>query len=142
MSITAMWDEDATPHEVTSLEALETLLSRAEADAEAIGLPLCVELLTGPSGARTAHLAVCVGAPRVPVVWGVPRKEEHTSTNGTDAEQPYFACLYGGSHSELPAWSLIPAETALEAARRFFASDGQRPDNVTWDTETAAHSAV
>lgn len=135
MSVTAMWDRDATPHEVASIEALDQLLNDARADAESIGMPVCVEVLTGPAGARTAHLAVCVGADAVPVVWGIPRKEEYTSSNASTAEQPYFACLYGGSYTELPAWSLIPTEQAQEAAHRFFTTGGTRPDNVTWDTE-------
>jgi hypothetical protein len=52
-------------------------------------------------------------------------------TQDTEPELEFF---YGGQESYAPAWSLVPAEQAREAARQFLASSGQRPAAITWRT--------
>ena len=80
-----------------------------------------------------------VGADQSPVSWFDPAQHEHTSVGPRQVQQPeeryFFEFYFGGQESYATESSLVPQEEAREAARRFLASGGQRPDNVTWRTE-------
>jgi hypothetical protein len=81
------------------------------------------------------------GAKETPLYWIEPDGTEYTSTGPSADDEPEFEYSYGGQESYAPAWSLIPADQAREAARQFLATGGQRPGNITWQPPAETASA-
>lgn len=137
------WDEEER-RTVETTEALDTLLDELDAESREQPLPYAVTVWTGPhaDGDHGYALTFVVGTTTSPVQWSAPGPPySRASWNGGTDEEPYFVANYGGQWSELDAWMPVPIRDAREAARRFFASGGQCPDNLTWHPE-GAHSAA
>lgn len=132
------------PRVVATVADLDALLDELDAESREQVLPYAVSLWTGPhsDGDAGYALTLVVGTTTSPVQWTAPRPPySRASWNGGRDDEPYFPANYGGERSELEAWMPVSTADAREAARRFFASGGQCPDNLRWHTE-GAHSAA
>ena len=87
-----------------------------------------------PGDGPLPELCLTVGTGQSPVFWDEPGQPELLSQGTAQDAEPELEFFYGGQESYAPAWSLIPAEQAREAARQFIVSDGKRPANITWRT--------
>lgn len=128
-------------------ELIDSIHTAADTDC-----PSAVQLYAGDRYPENAHwkaetwvpedpgdgpqpvLFFTAGAKETPVYWIGPDGTEHTSTGTTQADEPELEYLYGGQESYAPAWSLIPAGQAREAARQFLKDHGKRPLGITWHT--------
>lgn len=137
------WDVEEE-RDVGTVAELDALLDELDAASRARPLPYAVTIWTGPDddGRDGPSLTLVVGTDTSPVDWTTPDPPYgRASWNGGTDDEPYFVANYGGQWSELDAWMPIPIADAREAARRFFTSGGQCPDNLTWHPE-GAHSAA
>lgn len=137
------WDRHG-PTGVDTVEELDALLDRLDAESREQPLLYAVSLWTGPRQPDDKGLALTlvVGAETSPVEWTSPEPPYgRASWNGGTDEDPPFVASYGGQWSELDAWMPVPIADAREAARRFFTNGGQCPDNLRWHPE-GAHSAA
>lgn len=155
-----MWQYiyDARHHSqhIDTPASLDALLDRLHQQARTDHYPNAIHIYAGNRYPERAHaendrwipddpgdgpqpeLILVIGADDTPVSWYDPTGREHTGQGPRHVQQPepreFFEFFYGGQESYAPESSLIPATQAREAARRFMASGGQRPDNITWQT--------
>jgi hypothetical protein len=140
---------DQQQHIITA-EELDALIDRLHSQATADHYPQHVLIYPGDRYPEAAHgeadrripddpgdgprpeLVFTIGADHSPVYWYEPDGREHTSQGPAEGDEPEFEYFCGGQQSYAPAWSLIPAAQAREAARQFVTSGGQRPGNITW----------
>lgn len=137
------WDEEER-RTVETVEALDALLDELDAESREQPLPYAVTVWTGrgANGDKGYALTFAVGTETSPVQWTAPGPPySRASWNGGTDDDPLFATNWGGQLSELDAWMPVPIADAREAARRFFASGGQCPNNLRWHPE-GAHSAA
>jgi Immunity protein Imm1 len=115
-------------HVVSTVEALDAVLDRLDAEARRSGVPLDVELAGGASG----WLGIVVGHDRS-VLNHVPEDANppYLASRGDEDEERPFAYHYAGEFSEMHWRHTIPAELAREAARTFLLT-GRLDDRVTW----------
>ena len=131
------WDEE-DEREIHTVEELDALLDDLDAVSRDQVLPYAVILWTGHRAEddRGYALTLVVGTETSPVQWTAPGPPySRASWNGETDEEPYFIVNYGGEPTDLDAWMAIPIADAREAARRFLASGGACPDNLTWEPE-------
>ena len=152
-----MWsdtDIDDQRQLTADAEQLDELLDRLHKEGLLSGSANAVQIYAGQRYPEEGHgdesgwipadpgdgpqpvLFLTVGTDQTPVYWIEADGREHTSKNASD-DEPEFEYLYGGQESYAPAWSLIPANQAREAARQFLATGGQRPGNITWRADDA-----
>lgn len=138
---------------VDTTAELDTLLDRLHRRATADHYPHYVFIYAGnrypeeghgrgdrwipadPGDGPQPEILFTVGNGATPVYWNTAGGDEYSSKGPDDKDEPEFEYFYGGQESYAPAWSLIPHDQAREAARIFVASNGQRPDNITWRAE-------
>lgn len=128
------WDVD-DERQAATVEEMDALLDELDAASRERPLPYAVTVWTGPEadGRDGPALTFVVGTDTSPVQWSSPGPPYgRASWNGGSDDEPYFVANFGGQWSELDAWMPIPIADAREAARRFFATGGQCPDNITW----------
>jgi Immunity protein Imm1 len=125
------WDGDKQ-RTISSVEELEVALDELATQQHSIPLPYAWGLSDDSDGAPI--LTAVAGPERVPVSWLLPHKMERISKGDTDDIEPWLEFNWNGEYGDTEAWTLIPADQAREAARRFFLTDGQCPDNIRWAT--------
>lgn len=132
MSMTLHWGDDQQ-YEAEDRAALDAQLDVLDRAARHQHRPIAVTIWAGSraDGSDGPALTVTVGADHAAVQWTRPPGEALVSSNGTTTEEPWFEFDYGGDLSDLPAWTLIPATTARDAAHAFF-QDQQRPAEISW----------
>ena len=114
---------------VSTVEELDALLDRLDAEARRSGFPLDVNVAgPGESGA----LGIVVGHERS-VLNHVPDdlNPPYLASRGDEDEERPFAYYFADERSELHWRHTIPAALAREAARTFFLT-GRLDDRVTW----------
>ena len=133
----AQWDRNEA-REVGTIDELDALLDDLDRISRDQILPYAVAIWTGEreNGDDGYSLTLVVGTETSPVQWTCPGPPySRASWNGGSDEEPCFATNYGGERTDLDAWMPIPIADAREAARRFFATGGACPDNLTWEPE-------
>jgi hypothetical protein len=129
-SVEATWGHDDRAI-ITSVEDLDALLDRIDADARRIGRPQDVQL-RGAEHAGT--LGIVVGHDRS-VLNHIPEHLDPpymTSRGEDDEDRPFTFYVAGDHHSEAAWWQTIPADVAREAARVFLIT-GQLDDRIRWE---------
>lgn len=137
------WDAE-DEREASTVEEMDAILNELDAISRERPLPYAVTIWSGPEpdGRDGPSLTLTVGTEMSPVEWATPDPPDScASWNGSTEEEPYFVNDFGGQWSEVDAWMPIPIADAREAARRFFTTGGQCPDNITWRPK-GKHSAV
>ena len=129
MGVTATWGSDES-EVVETVEQLDTLLDRVEADARRSGCPQNVELDAGEAGT----LGLVVGADRgllnhVPADSNPPYL---TSVGDEDDERAFVFFVHGDHYTEGDWRHTIPTPAAREAARVFLL-DAVLDARVRWD---------
>jgi hypothetical protein len=134
-TMTLQWGRDSK-RRVSTVEELDAALDKIVDLSDAASLPYAVVIseLKGERGNESSCLTIVVGPSRVPVSWSLPLREERISKGESDDTEPWLEFNWGGEYGDTEAWTLVPAEQAREAARRFFLTSGQCPDNLRWAT--------
>jgi Immunity protein Imm1 len=90
-----------------------------------------------PGDGKQPELTLVLGTDESPLYWNTTGDAEEVSIGPHQVTQPepryFFEYWSGGQESYATESSLVPSEQAREAARRFVASGGHRPDNITWN---------
>jgi Immunity protein Imm1 len=115
---------------VNTVEELDALLDRLDAEARRSGFPLDVQL---DAGGGSGWLGIVVGHDRS-VLNHVPddANPPYLASSGDEDEDRGFAFRYAGEFSEVHWRHTIPAELAREAARTFLLT-GRLDERVNWD---------
>jgi hypothetical protein len=149
--------QDDERQRVDDTTALDQLLDRLHQQASADDYPHAVVIYAGNTYPEIGHgeadrwipaspgdgpqpvLMLTVGTSESPVYWTQPDGQQQASKGPRHVTQPepryFFEYYYGGQESYATESSLLPREQARDAARLFVASDGKRPDNITWHTD-------
>lgn len=130
------WGRGEGGADMATVRDLERVLDSIEVRPD--GLPYSVGILIPDGGDDPVILEIGVGHPE--------RSFAFYSSGDDDAAwayQPDVAPVggivvdYGGEATDVwPERSRVTVEAAREAARRFVASGGGRPDNLSWDDES------
>lgn len=137
-------DPGQTVHLTAATAAeLDARLDDIAAQAATWPLPVTVGIAPPPDDEAAPALSIVLGRDNSAVNYdrdlpGPDRdwsqSEDLWSWNGTDTEDPPFNIAYSGTPLSLPAWAVIPADHARQAAREFFTTGGKRPAVITWRT--------
>lgn len=101
------------------------------------GRPLAVVIEAGeprPEENERPALTLTVGAGESSVSWDRGDMTPWLSRGDHRNDGLDVQVTYTNQPSWLPAWTLIPAKHAREAARQFFHTGGHQPGNIRWDT--------
>lgn len=123
---------DATQTAVESVEALDELLDRLEAEAAADVRPWWIYIYDNDDqGKLRSHLSLGLGEAFSFVDWWSEETQNGAHSQGDLDGGEVTAWLYSGAYSELDAGRGIPKDTAREAVRDYLRT-GQQPTNVPW----------
>jgi Immunity protein Imm1 len=124
------WDPKGEPLSVETPDEAETHLRDLHAQLSAAGTPTLV--VVEREGGQTS-LAVGLGGQSAMASWLGDDQTEDLASRGDGDDEELVAFLYAGAESEYPGSVSIDVEDAFAAAREY-ASTGQRPTNLAWQT--------
>jgi len=124
------WDPKGEPLLVETPDEAEAQLRDLHAQLSVAGSPTLVVL---EREGEDTSLAVGLGAESAMASWLGDDPAEDLTSRGDGDDEDLVAFLYAGAESEYPGTVSIDVEDAFAAAHEY-ASTGQRPTNLAWQS--------